>query len=1509
MKSNRLILLLILSFAALYLTNAQIIKKFSSDQLVFVEEFKGFMMINISTDDKTLLENFIIKLTSPIFSEQERDNIIVVSNLLLESKAIQNPHFKKYIVSLLKFKEDSRFDATDYANWEQGLIDLLQKKSTLRAIDSYLTVILDLIDKNVLYKSFSTEWVATSLDYKFVFNKELRIVFEKTNLKCYSKRDSIEILETKGSMTPAELIWLGNGGLVTWERSGLDAEQVRANIKGFKIDLTKSEYYADSVTFINKSFLSRSLIGKFHDKVMQISDTARTAFPEFTSYANEFKIKNLYKGVDFTGGFLFAGSRIIGKGTEEAAASLIFTRSDTILLRASSYYFVITKDRVKGINTSVSIYLGNDSIYHPDIDFNYLAERRELFLNKTTDISSQAPYWNSYHQINMDFGQLFWEIDEPYINLSMVRGSADGIANFKSSNFFSLPFFDAMQGYDQVHPLVAIKRYGDQIKSDQFYAEDFAAYMKLSLSQTRHYLMRLAREGFIFYNTQTDKVRVRKLLFNYIQSSLGKIDYDVIDFDSRTRAPMENAFLDIRNMDLTINGIPRIQVSTAQNVIIFPKDASIIMKRNRDFQFHGRVYAGLFRFFGNNFYFNYDSFKINLRNIDSVRIKVETSNDGFGNPVYSDLRSVIQNVTGELYIDKPNNKSGVRDYPKYPIFNSRENSYVYYDNPKILGGKYPSNSFYFKIDPFEIDSLDNFSKNAMAFDGSFSSSGILPEFRQKLKLQEDLSLGFTEKAPENGYALYEGKGRFFNEVKLDMNGLRGNGKITYLNSTTESEDFIFFPDSMNTVAKSFILSKVSSGVQFPSASVENCKIHWLSRIDKFYATNLSKPFNIINSQNFHYGTLLLEPIGISGRGKLDMTVAEMLSESFNYRANGFKTDTSDFFLKSLTGSMFTVVTKNVNADIDYDKRTGVFMSNDDFSLVEFPENKYISYLDYFVWNMDIQEFQMGLGKKDYTTEKIPSFNKGEGLSGPRYISVKFDQDSLNFVSPKAVYDYRNNLIKASEVKFIKVADAQIFPSDGKVVVEKDALMRTFNDAKIIANDTTAYHTFYRVKVDISSRKKYKGSGKHDYIDENNKIWILDFSNISVNDTLTSFAEGGVAEPDSFMLSSQFYFQGNIEILADQKYMTFKGGLKIVSNCNRMGSKWLLFKTPIIPDSIYIPISAEPKDLDRNTAYAGIFISDDSIHVYPAFISGRKIFNDSYISTANGFLHYNKKYKKYEIGALDKLNNNDLTGNYLSFQQDPCRTYGEGKIDLGIDLWRVGLTSVGNVRHYHDSVDAQLSVLMGLDFFMQDAHFKIMTDHLDSIARLSGRLSPTREYEKKLRELISLSTDTSLKVEKILYDTAQKWPGALRHTLLLNNVYLKWNQATKSYRYKGDIDLISAGAKPINLTMDGQIEMKHKRSGDEMELYLKLDDNNWYYFGYAAGVMYTTSSNQIYVTTVTQSKVKDRMLRSKRGMKPYIYMISTYDRMGKFLKRFKGELDIDDLIESADDSEAEEVDKK
>ena len=65
------------------------------------------------------------------------------------------------------------------------------------------------------------------------------------------------------------------------------------------------------------------------------------------------------------------------------------------------------------------------------------------------------------------------------------------------------------------------------------------------------------------------------------------------------------------------------------------------------------------------------------------------------------------------------------------------------------------------------------------------------------------------------------------------------------------------------------------------------------------------------------------------------------------------------------------------------------------------------------------------------------------LKGSNFYSVNANQDSLNFKAPKARYDLKTYNVYCRDVPYIKVADVQIAPDSGNVIIHQKAVMGNF----------------------------------------------------------------------------------------------------------------------------------------------------------------------------------------------------------------------------------------------------------------------------------------------------------------------------------------------------------------------------------------------------------------------------------------------------------------------------------
>lgn len=1459
--------------------------KFSGDPANYPSELKEFLK-NISDQDKPTLEAFLKAWqVDSVFSYAEQSNIVRHSQKMLERKARPFPHFILYMGCMLAIK-NSTLKQSNYTNWVNSMDLLLDNRKTLPTrIQSYLSFSINLLQNNSIYKSSSTEWKASSDDYQILIEEEAIFVeFKATDLTCFTRTDSIVLYKTKGRVNPLANEWQGQGGLVTWERGGFSPEEVSATIKQYTIDLTKSEYTAENVSFTNTNYFKTPIEGTLNDQVKRIASPEQATFPKFYSYTKSFNIKNIYKGVNYEGGLSMQGSKMVGTGTSINPARIHLYRNDTLVVECASLYFGFKPDRIVSERTSINIKLKKDSIFHPDLFFDFRTENREVILLKTDNFTSQGPYSNSYHRVEMNFDQLVWRIDENYMRFTAPRGSTVGKASFESVNFFNYNRYLDMQLMDEEHPLLSIRRFSRKINSETFLVDDYADYLLMSVEQVKHLVMRMSYGGFVYYDINTGMVTIKPRLHDYIAASVNKIDYDVINFNSTVESPVENAIFDLRTYDLMINGIPRIQVSDSQRVTIFPKNARIIMKENRNFQFDGTIEAGLITFTGSNLFFDYDSFKINLQLVDAVKLDYKTDTiDNFGFAVESTINSMINGLTGELLIDQSDNKSGRVDYPEYPIFRSREKSYVYFDAPSIYEGVYDANDFYFAVDPFVLDSLANLTASSMIFEGEFVSAGILPAIRQKLVLQDDNSLGFQHQTPAEGLPLFGGKGTFNNQIWLSNQGLKGNGTVNYLTSTSWSDDFNFFPDSMLALSQRYEIVKQTTATEYPQTSSVNNNIRWKPYQDVMWVSKTTENFKMFNDSTFLVGDLQLEPTGLSGWGKMELRSSDLFSDWFSYKSEEILADTSDFYLKSLQKEGFTVLTENVDSRIDFRQQKGWFRSNDGYSLVTFPENRYISYIDYFIWDMAKKELAMG----SQATPTIPDYTLEDAEpEGPRFISTDPKQDSLNFVSPLAYYDYQNNLINATGVKFIEVADARIYPKDGLLTVNPDYRLRTLENAWLKADSSTQYHRLHTATISVTGRKKYSGLANYDFVDENGDVQIIHFSEVKSDTNHRTIATGEIFEVANFRLSPVYQYQGKVRLFANDSLLTFDGAVNIEHGCDKLKTAWLAFESTIDPNSIYIPVDAAPVDVNGTKLFNSFLVYYDSVHMYPAFLSARKSYSDNPLIQPQGYLYYDKAREMYKIGSKEKISDFSLSEDYLSFHRERCELYGEGKVKLGNDLGMVQLTNYGSISHELDEQKTEINLVMGIDFFIDESMINLMGTEIDSFPNLDAVNLSSPLIVKSTNAWVGEEKARQLQDELNLFGTIKFLPNELKHTILLNDLNLVWNDNTNSYQSVGKIGIGSINGIQVNKKVDGFFELRIVRSGDIMDLYLQLDRRTYYYFGYTRGVMQTLSHNRTYVETIMNMKEKDRKMKTPRGATPYNILISTDRKKDNFYMRWQ-----------------------
>lgn len=1454
---------------------SQNIQSFTADNTKFLTDMQAFLAETNKKEAEKFMEDVFIPLwNSGKISDSQKQQVYATSNAMLKRRLKAFPDFKNYLIALKGIVESNQ-SSQSFDNWHKSIVKML--KGTTRRFGDYLEICNDLFNSNILYQSATTRWSSNNNAYTFDFDTLPKIIFSGLNLTCNAKSDSSVIYNTKGVYYPNLRLFYGSGGRVNWSRAGLPESDVYADVKNYIIDITGSDYVMDSVTFYYPMFFSQPLKGRFTEKIL-VNVTVETAtYPRFSSYDLNLSIKELIRDANYKGGFSLHGTKMVGSGNKKEDAYLTFLIEGKPMLVLASKSFVIRPERVVSDKASATIYWEKDgrkdSIYHSDIEFKYLTKEHELTLLRNTQSNSSAPFYDSYHQVDMYFDALNWKITDPIMDIKMVSGGAESKMTFESSNYYSDQRFQKIQGIQEMSPLATLKKYAEKTGSRVIYTQDLASDMRISDTQIRNLLIWLSGMGMVAYDSDEDRAILKDRLYYYLKANTGKVDYDIIQFESMISGK-PNASINLLNFEINMRGVSRVVISDTQNVYIVPNEQELTLKNNRDFTFGGRVHSGYLDFFGKSFDFNYEKFKLDLHGVDSLRLRIlSDSVDEKGKFAKIPLRSLIQNLNGILYIDRADNKSGFQKTPEFPVLESIQESFVYYEYKHIFDSIYRKDKFYFKLDPFTLDSLDNYSKEGIAFNGIFASADIFQPMRETLIIQPDLSLGFTRTTQPEGLTAYSGKGTYHDHLSLSHRGLRGNGQIDYLTSISHSSDIKFFPDSANYDATDFEIQKRLFGnVNFPHVKAVDVYINWQPKQDKMFVFKKTKDMDLYDGKAFLDGNLILASKGVNANGRISFEQAELLSNNFYINQGNFGADTSDFFLKSSLDSLPALSTKNMKSKINLDTRVGEFASNGSGSYVNFPLNQYICFIEQFKWYFDKKDIQLIASAKSKSVE------------GSEFVSIHPGQDSLRFFSPDANYSMSDYFIRAKKIRQVLVADASVIPDSGIVVIEKGALMQTLNNSTVVADTASKFHTILNASVNITSRKNYSGTGDYSYTDMAKVKHLVHLSQIAVDTSRQTFANGEIPEDLNFSLAPNIQYKGKVSLHASDKNLFFTGLARLNHGCELIEKNWFSFSSRIDPSGVSIPVM-NPKNETGDKVSVSIYFSADSSDINAAFLSPKMRNSDKEIISANGLLTYDPATKFYTVKDTSQSKDNLNAGNTITLDDRKCIVYGEGNLSFDVEFGQFKLRPIGNVTNDLQRNTAEFDVVLDMDFLFSDDALKVMQE----MVLFQPSLSPTNDnrpvYTSALTALLGKEKSKKLIGDINLYGKPKKLPEEIQHSFVLTDVKLYWDKERQTIRSKGDIGIGFTDKWVINRMVRGFIEIQKKRSGDAFNFYFETDPSTWYYFNYQRGVMQVISSESKFNDIIVNMKEEKRIADEKDGKAPYQYMLSTERKKNEFLKRF------------------------
>lgn len=1439
----------------------------------------------------------LIKKFAPVYDAmplEQKDQLVEICNILLKLKVRQLPDVYHFIETLDQFF-NSNPDKQNFNSW-LNCIDYIQSRNKkIKDFTDFIDFTSNFLSDRTLSNARAALWQTQNgipftlslrgQDIVFSFDKPMELYYS-------SDKDNGTIYGTTGDFYYFDAKWIGHGGRINWDRTGIPTTACWAVLNNYEAVTKFPKFTADSVLFTNTNYFTEPIMGRVEEALSAKLEPEKYTFPKFRSYQKDFRLKDILPGVDYSGSFMMNGAKFITSDTKNPA-TLTFYRQGEPFIDVRSTKFTITNDRIVSELATVKIILGEDSIYNNGILVRYLAPSHQVVMVNDAKRNYYSPYSNSYHNLDMYCEQIVWKMNEDLLDMSMLGQSGDqSFSTFESNNYYSEQKFRQLQGIEEINPVVKVYRYMKAMDmAYDFYIDDFAQYIHMDVIQAKSMIHLLAKSGLATYDESQGRVYIKDKLVDYNKAftKTKDNDYDAINLESS--AKNNNAILDLSTFDLKMAGVKKFVVSDSQQVAIYPNGGNLVVHKNRDISFSGRIDAGRFIAYVSDATFFYDAFKIDLPHVDSMLFYVTQ----FNNPQKEHIvYTPLYNLVGNIQIDEPDNHSGLKKTKDFPIFTSLEDSYVYYDRPDIHHGAYKRDKFFYTLKPFVIKDMVDFVTDSLRFGGTLSSAGIFPDITEPLRVQRDYSLGFTVSTPKTGYPAYGGKAKYTNMIDLSYEGLRGAGKLDYLTSTTASANFYFMPDSTVAATDTFLVREQSG---FPDIRNGKAMLRWFPYMDSMRVQQIANgpEFKMYRNDALLAGNVILQPQGASASGAVTIGEGTIESNLFRLASRTMDADISTFTLRSEVYHNIAFFATNMKSHTDYDRRRADFTSNVEMGRTELPLLSYAAYVDKFSWEIDKKELDL-INSHSEGTMGLEGLTLRERFSHPEqpgayFVSTDPQRDSLHFHSCRSSYLYNAGQLSCKQVFLLNIGDAVAAPGGDSLHIRAGGDIDLLHKSQILASRANRFHLFYDADILVKGAKDFSAKGYIDYVDQNEKRQKIYLNEIAPDAKGRTVGNGFVSDSAEFTLNEAFGFAGKVRVESDSKFFHFEGGVRLLHKCDDASSRGLLaFSNYVNPEFILVEVPEIPTDWHGNRITASILFDKTDLHPYPAFLTNDRAADNELLS-ASGYLVYDSEKDLYLIASERKINDTaNVVDRFLSLDTKGCTVSGEGPVNWNVKQNFVSLFTYGSASLNHaDAESFGLNSIFGFTFPIDEQVLSSMTQLITDDLRLAPS-SPDNEVLR--RAMIYYQGEENGAANYSTYVSTgfyEKIPHEFENTILLEGIDWQYKPGI-GYYYNGVAGLASIGKKQIHLATRVKAQICKKGNGIYLNLYIQVAGDHWYYFSYEfnSQVMTIQSSVGEWIDLIRAIPADKRRVAGKSDQGDYHYRIGTSrTEVPNFLLRIEG----------------------
>lgn len=1202
---------------------------------------------------------------------------------------------------------------------------------------------------------------------------------------------------------------------------------INFNLSSFSIDLGKGIILSKEAYLNAKE--QKNVKGIFEFIPPKSSPSSLNTF-KFTSSTSDIIILS-DKQIKITGGIEIEGDKLLTRSQNDESSNLSINlpKGKKINLRSKS--FDLSGTKIKSLDTYFVFYDEKDSLYHPSLEFLFDFQTKKIEVLNLKGALKSTPFYSSYFKVEIYADFLNYTLNENSILMGMIIAPHQRPLSVFSMNYFSNRVLNELSDLNGINILKAVYTYFSRIKRKDFYIGDIADYFKTKVGLIEGGILSLWRNGFVSYDRDRGLIEVLPKIRHYFMSHIKKSDFDEYTFNSLS-PNSNNLKYDILNKEMLFEGVDKITLSKKNNIVLYPKLGKSILKKNRELKLLGNISVGSFDFRGVDLLFNYDEYKLDLIEIDTLKM-LSKKNE-------IDSYNYLFNIGGNLFINHPKNKSSKRSLPKFPSFISDKSTNIYFDLPDEYGEEYDS-SFYFAINQFRIDSLDKSSLPKFEFPGTFYSNKIFKPIETKLVTMPDNSFGFDLLLDEEGLAAYDNKVNIYNRVLMDSTGLYSVGSFKYNTTMVFSNKTRLFPDSIIGYSeKAFMYSGKSLGKDFeyPDMELENFNYHY-SNIKKDYLKfnydSLSAPlFTAFDNKVLIYGNLNISSDSVFSDGKLDINNSTFLSNKFNFYSGAINSKYTDVELNHRGYDSPILISSNVS--LFYDIKNKIYdIDNDfygDFSLPYFHAK---TSLNSVKWSVTENTIEFSNRENASAMSSVQSINK-------KFLDWSFPVEKANI-------DLNEKVLTLNGVNELQISDAYIIPNLETVSIREDFAIDELLMSELILDTLNEFHKFVDANIKVESKNKFVGKGIYEYINFNEDTFKIPFSEFELRDMedesgnvkLATFSSGFVDKSNPILMEPGFNFFGNIELFSSNEQLLFKGSI-IPSEVEGFN-----IENAISFNEYFIPGDELTLNISDSDDFLVSSISRNSNYLFFDFFKNPVNKKSLVFFNPFGQLSYDSYNNSYLIETKEKRNQDVYNGNSLLYNPNEKSLSFEGKVDIISNDNNFKVFSSMTAQSNLDSMDIESEALMIIDVNLRKQLInKLALSFIENIEKYGAPIAHDNEQDVLVRLSDLIGNQNVIDFENLIlseYKSLVEADPLLNSMFVFSNSNFSWSQKEKSWYNTSVLNLSNIGLDDINASIDGFIEIKYS---DEykynFKLFLQPTPELWFFMHYDGNKLNVSSSD-------------------------------------------------------------------